>query len=351
MLEKPKELGYYMPAEWENHSAVWLAWPYGNITFPNIVDSIEESYCKIIKSLEGSEKVKLIVLNEIEKERIEKKLINFGIQISNIIFYIKDYADVWTRDYALLTLLKKEDNSSAFVKWHYNAYGKKHDPLFTDLLKDDKVFLSIIEESNFKIFKTEIVLEGGAIESNGKGVIMTTEQCLLNENRNKGLSKEDMENYLKDYLGADIILWLKDGLTNDHTDGHIDEVARFVSPNTIVCSYEDNINDINFSILDNNFKILENSKDMEGNKFNIIKLPMPHMNYDNGEKAPVSYTNFYIGNNIILMSVFNDPNDKKAKDILQSVFKNHKIIEIDCTKIIYGGGAIHCITMQEFSKI
>ena len=349
MIEIPKELGYYMPAEWEKHSAVWLAWPYGDITFPGILDEIEKKYCEIIKSLEDSEKVKLIVRNEEEKNRIEKMLIDFGVQIENVIFFIQDYADVWTRDYAPITLFNKDTKDIAFVKWHYNAYGKEEDPLFIDLLKDDKVFLNILDEKENKIFKGDMVLEGGAIESNSKGTIMATEQTLFNPNRTS-LDREGVENNLKYYLGIDNIIWLKEGLMNDHTDGHIDEVARFVAEDTIVASYEEDESDPNFSILDNNFKILENAIDQDGNKFKIIKLPMPHMNYDNGEKAPVSYTNFYIGNSIVLMSIFNDKNDKKAMDIVQSIFPDRKVVGVDCSKIIYGGGAIHCITMQEYFR-
>ncbi len=346
MNEKPKELGFYMPAEWEKHSAVWLAWPYDNTTFPNLVPEVEKTYCQIIKSLEESEKVNLIVLDK-DKERVKKILADAELNLDNITFYIEDYVDVWTRDYTPITILNKTENKLAFVKWNYDAYGKGHDPYFSDLLKDDKVFDNILSTSEGEIFRPGIVLEGGAIDSNGNGTILTTEQCLLNLNRNSKLTKEQNEEYLKNYLGADNVIWLKDGLINDHTDGHIDEIARFVASDTIVCAYEDDQNDPNFVILDLNYKILERAVDKNGNKFKVIKLPMPHMNYDNGEKAPVSYANFYIGNTVILMSVFNDVNDDKAKEIIQSLFKNHKVIGIDCSKVIYGGGAIHCMTMQQ----
>lgn len=346
MSKTPKELGYQMLAEWEKHSSVWLAWPYDNTTFPNMIREVEDKYCEMIKALEGSEKVNLIVLEK-DKERIEKILIGSGVNIDNLTFFITEYADVWTRDYTPITLSNKNNNEKAFVKWNYDAYGKRHDPFFADLVRDNDVFNNILKNKDVKIFKPGMVLEGGAIESNGNGTILTTEQCLL-KNRNPELNKEENEKYLRDYLGIENIIWLKEGLVNDHTDGHIDEIARFVSSDTIICAYEEDVNDPNFKILENNFKILENAIDKNGNKFKIIKLPMPHMNYDNGEKAPVSYTNFYIGNSVVLMSVFNDINDKKALDIIQSVFKNHKIISIDCSKIIYGGGAMHCMTMQEY---
>ncbi len=348
MIEIPKELGYYMPGEWEKHSAVWLAWPYGSITFIKNLKEVEEDYCKIIKILQDSENVNLIVLNNTEKERIIVKLLQNQVDLEKVKFYIEDYADVWTRDYAPIDLFNKNKKDRAFVKWNYNAYGKKDDPLFTDLLKDDKVFLSILNEKENKIFKPDAVLEGGAIESNGNGTVLTTEQCLLNPNRNKELDKGRTEIYLKAYLGAENVIWLNEGLVNDHTDGHVDEVARFVNSNTIVCAYEKEKNDPNYIILNSNYKILKNAKDKNGKKFNIIKLPMPHMFYDDGEKAPVSYANFYIGNSIVLMSLFNDPNDKIAMKIMKSTFPKHKVLGIDCSRIIYGGGAIHCITMQEY---
>lgn len=347
MLKIPKEFGFYMPAEWEKHSAVWLAWPHDNTTFPDMIPDIEKMYCQIIKDLENSEKVNLIVLDIETENKVKTLLKDFDVNLNNVVFFIQDYADVWVRDYAPITLLNKKNDSSAFVKWDYNAYGKKDDPFFADLLKDDNVFNNILENQKYEVFKPEIVLEGGAIESNGEGTLITTEQCLLNPNRNIELDKGRTEIYLKAYLGVENIIWLKDGLINDHTDGHIDEIARFVSRDTIVCAYEKDKKDSNFVILNDNFKILKSVKDQNGNKFNIIKLPMPHMNYSNGEKAPVSYTNFYIGNSVILMPVFNDLNDKKAIKIIQSLFKNHKIVEIDCSKLIYGGGGLHCITMQQ----
>lgn len=345
MQKTPKELGFYMPAEWEKHSAVWLAWPHDETTFPNLIPEIEKSFCEIIKSLEGSDKVNLIVL-ENSKDRINKMLIDYGVDMNNVIFFIEDYADVWTRDYTPITILNKQSGKQAYVKWSYDAYGKGHDPYFADLVKDGEVFDRILGGKGHEIFRAGIVLEGGAIDSNGCGTILTTEQCLL-MNRNLDITKEDNEKYLKDYLGVEDIIWLKNGLVNDHTDGHIDEVARFVSPDTIVCSYEDDKNDLNYSILEENYSILINHENKDGSKFKVIKLPMPHMNYSDGEKAPVSYANFYIGNSVVLMSVFNDENDKIAKKIIQSLFPNHKVVGIDCTKIIYGGGAIHCMTMQQ----
>jgi agmatine deiminase len=344
MVETPRELGFYLPAEWEKHSAIWLAWPNDETAFPNLMKEVEQDYCQIIKSLEDSEKINLIITLD-KNERVKKLLQDSGINLNNITFFNADHNDVWVRDYMPTFVVNQ--NEVRAVKWNYNGYGKSDDPYFVNLLKDNQVFPEINKNLDFKIFEPNIILEGGAIEVNGKGTLITTEQCLLNLNRNSNLNKEQTEKYLKDYLGVNNIIWLKEGLINDHTDGHIDELAKFVNSNTIVCAYEDNKNDPNFSILDDNFQTLENSLDHDGNKFNLIKLPMPHMNYDNGEKAPVSYTNFYIGNSVVLVPTYKDPNDQKALEIIQSCFRDRKVIGIDCSNIIYGGGAIHCITMQQ----
>lgn len=334
-----------MPAEWEKHSAVWLAWPYDETTFSKGIERAEKTFCKIIKSLEGSEKVNLIVLNNQMQNRAENLLKNFEVDLANVVFHIVDFADVWIRDYGPFFLINRGQNNLAWVKWGYNAYGKAEDPYFTDLLRDNEVFN--ILNPNGKKFISKMVLEGGSIDVNGVGTLLTTEQTLLNKNRNPDLSKQQIEEYLNDYLGASKIIWLPKGLVNDHTDGHIDDIAKFAGPNKILCAYEENIEDENFKILDDNYQVLKNSTDQDGKLFELIKLPMPHMKYDDGLKAPVSYCNFYIGNEVILVPTFNDPNDSKALEIIQSCFKDRKAIAIDCSEIIYGGGAIHCITQQQ----
>jgi agmatine deiminase len=342
---------FIMPAEWEKHSAVWLAWPYDEITFPKRVAIVEQRYCEIIKALAKSEKIKLIILNEEVKLRVQKMLLDFGIDLNQVDFFIANYVDVWTRDYGPIFLTDK-DNSLAWVKARYNGYGKAEDPYYGVLLKDNDVFNNQILLSGQK-FDLDMVLEGGSIEIDGKGNLITTEQCLLNPNRNPNLTKQQIENNLKKYFGINNIIWLKQGLINDHTDGHIDDVARFVSPSKILCAYEDNVSDENYERLSENFKILENSFDQNGNKFEIIKLPMPHMNYEDGEedfsgkKAPVSYANFFIGNKTVLVPIFNDKNDEEAISIIKSCFPNREVIGIDCRDLIYGGGTIHCITQQQ----
>ena len=326
---------YRFPAEWEPHSAVWLAWSYDKITFgtlnqkDNKMDEgrlarVEKEFMKIIDALKESEQVNLIVRDKAEHSDILK----------NVRMFETDYADVWTRDY-IPTFAKSANGKLVAVKWNYNAYGEK----FAGLIKDNHVWGKINTELNINTVEPKIVLESGAIETNGNGVLLTTLQCLIK--RNPHLSKEDYEKVFAKFLGITKVIWLKGGLVNDHTDGHIDDIAKFVAPNKILCAYEDNTEDENYEILKNNFETLEREN------FELIKLPMPHMNYDDGKKAPASYANFYIGNSVVLVPTYNDPNDEKALKIIQSCFPNRKVIGINCKDLIYGGGAIHCMTQQQ----
>lgn len=330
-----------MPAEWKHHKSTWLAWPYDPITFPNRVKKVEKIFTSIIYYLHQNELINLLVLDDIMQTKATKKLTAHNINIDKIIFHKTNYADVWLRDYGPTFVNNK--NKSAWIKWNYNAYGNK----FPDLLKDNQVFLNLKSKIRKPMVTSDIFMEGGAIEVSGEGVLLTTEECLLNPNRNPKLNKKQTENYLKKYLGVSKIIWLKKGIINDHTDGHIDEVARFVNANTIICAYEDNKHDPNFTILDNNWRALQKAADQNGNPFNLIKLPMPKVDYDNGERAPASYANFYIANDLVLIPQFNDKNDERALTVMKRIFPQHMVIGIDCTDLIYGGGTIHCITQQE----
>lgn len=326
---------YRMPAEWEPHDAVWLAWPYDKITFgslnqknnklnPERLAKVEKKFIKIIDALKDSEQVNLIVRNK--KEHSDA--------LPHARMFEADYADVWTRDY-IPTFVKNQEGKLAAIKWNYNAYGEK----FAGLIKDNDVWPKINAELNINTVEPGIILEAGAIEINGAGILVTTEQCLLK--RNPHLSKQDYEKAFAEFLGITKVIWLKVGLVNDHTDGHIDDVAKFVATNKILCGYEDDPADENFETLKNNFETLEKAG------LEVIKLPMPHMRYNDGKKAPVSYVNFYIGNSVVLVPSYNDPNDKKALEIIQSCFRDRKAVGIDCRDLIYGGGALHCLTQQQ----
>jgi agmatine deiminase len=343
-------VNYKMPAEWEPHKAIWLSWPHDEISFPNRVGKVQNDVVKIISAIHQSEQVELFVLDEQMQAQASAMLLAAAVDLTKVTFRIANYMDGWMRDCGPIWV-KDADGKATLVKWIFNQWGGK----FPDLLPDDALPYKIKGWLNLKMEQPELVLEGGAIDVNDAGLCLTTEQCVLNENRNGGKTKLDVEKFLADYLGVKKTIWLFEGLINDHTDGHIDELARFVGPNKIVCAYEDNEKDENYAILKNNYETLVGATNLEGKPFEIIKLPMPHKNFEgvaagvsgSDAKAPVSYTNFYIGNTVVLAAVYNDPNDQKALDIIRSCFPDRKVVPIDCSDIIYGGGAVHCMTQQE----
>lgn len=341
------QLSLRMPAEWEPHEAMWIAWPYDEISFPDLA-KVEAAIVAVIQAISVTERVELLVLSEAMQRRAEQMLAQAGVDLKRIRFRTMEYANAWMRDCGPI-FVKNSEGEILLTKWGFNVWGNK----FPDLLIDQHIPEAVQSWLNLPMVTIESILEGGAIDVNGKGMCLTTEQCLLNPNRNPGMSKTEMEAVLREYLGVEKAIWLKNGLYNDHTDGHIDEIARFVNENTIVCAYEDNPEDENYQTLHENFTQLTLAVDLSGRPFNVVKLPMPHIYYasdkpfEGGEKAPVSYTNFYIGNGVVLAAVFNDPNDEAALNILRSVFPQHKVVAIDCSDIIYGGGAIHCLTQQQ----
>lgn len=336
-----------MPAEWEPHAAMWIAWPHDEISFPNL-PKVKEAILQIIRAISPFEKVELLILDDAMLQEAKEKLRDSGIELTQISFRQTDYMNAWMRDCAPL-FVKNNQGQLLLTKWIFNAWGNK----FPDLLKDQNVPDAVQQWLNLEMINIPLVLEGGAIDVNGQGVCLTTEQCLLNVNRNPNKSKVEIEQYLSEYLGISKTIWLKEGLYNDHTDGHIDEIARFVNEDTIVCAYEENVDDVNYQILEQNYQQLKNASDINGKPFKVVKLPMPHVYYEPEKtfeektRAPASYTNFYIGNSVVLAAVFKDPNDQAALEILQLLFPKHKVIPIDCSEIIYGGGAIHCLTQQQ----
>ncbi|MGQ0772156.1 MAG: agmatine deiminase family protein [Nitrososphaerota archaeon] len=347
LRETPKRLGYSMPAEWEKHEATWLAWPHDPVTFPGRVKKVEEVYVRIISALHKNENVNLFVKDINAKARVAKILEKRGIDLHKINLHVWDYVDVWFRDYGPIFVVNKETNELAFVHWIFNAWGDK----YNDLKKDTQIPSIINNSLQLGNFRPGIVLEGGAVDVSGNGTILTTEQCLLNGNRNPHLSKDEIERYLRNYFGASNIIWLKGGVEGDDTDGHIDNLARFVNPKTILCAYEEDKNDENHQILKENYEILLNAVGPDGNKFKITKLPMPLSVRTNvrGKKTrlPASYLNFYVANKVVLVPTYKHKNDRVALKIIQDAFPNRKVVGIDCRDLIYGMGAIHCVMQQQ----
>ncbi len=337
-----REQGFIMPAEWEKHDAIWLAWPYDPTTFPDRVERVETTYVQIIKEIHTGEHVNLFVTGESMKKHATRLLKGAGVDLGRVSFFVFDYADVWFRDYGPI-FVKNQRHELAMVHWNFNAWGDKYETL----LKDKEIPQVINQKLALQCFEPGMVLEGGSIDVNGKGTVLTTEQCLLNSNRNPQLNKQQIERFLSDYLGVRHFIWLKRGILGDDTDGHIDDLARFVNSTTVVCAYQDDPNDEDYAVLKENYEILTHSVDQDGNRLNVIKLPMPKLQSDAWEPLPASYTNFYIGNEKVLVPIFNHQNDQKALSILQELFPNRKVVGIVCVDLVYGFGTIHCISQQQ----
>jgi agmatine deiminase len=337
----PKKLGFSMPAEWDPHDAVWLAWPHDTETFSDI-PAVEEAYLRIISALSPGERVNLLVRDRTMAQRVRALLNGAGIDPRRVILHPFDYADVWFRDYGPIFVVNRADHSPGMVAWEFNAWGNK----YPGLVRDSRIPSCMNNRLGLPLFRPGIVLEGGSIDVNGRGTILTTEQCLLNPNRNPGLSKGEVESYLHEFLGASTAIWLKGGIAGDDTDGHIDDVARFVNPSTIVYGVEEDEGDENYRILRENERILGKALDQDGNPLDIIPVPMPGR-LGEAARFPASYLNFFIGNRAVLVPVFSDPNDEKALGILREVFPGREVMGIDCRALVEGMGAIHCITQQQ----
>ncbi|MDP6625107.1 MAG: agmatine deiminase family protein [Nitrospinota bacterium] len=339
----PSSLKYRMPAEWEEHEAIWLSWPHDSTDYPNGLDKVQETYIQIIKAISIFERVKLCVKDNGLINKVKGLLRKENVELGNIVFHVINYNDIWIRDYGPIFIVNQNEKKLAMTHWIFNAWGDKYVEL-----KNDTIIPSIINQSmKIPCFTPGIVLEGGSIDVNGKGTLITTKQCLLNERRNPNLSGKEIEFCLMEFLGVEKIIWLNEGIAGDDTDGHIDDIARFVNPTTLLCAYENDKDDENHDILKNNYEILKKSTDQNGNKFTIIKLPMPGFVGDKKARLPATYTNFYIGNNVVLVPVFGHKNDQFAMDIIQDCFPTRKIVGIDCLELVHGLGTIHCISQQQ----
>jgi agmatine deiminase len=342
----PAQLGYRMPAEWEPHLATWFTWPRPDgISFPGKYEPVPKVYAELIKNLIPGEEVHINVWDGEMEERARGLLAREGVSSPRIFFHHFPAYEPWCRDHGPIFLTRDQGGkrSRAIVDWVYNAWGGKYPPF--DL--DDAVPQHIAKYRDLPLFQPGIVMEGGSIEVNGAGTVLTTEACLLNPNRNPDLSKEQIEQYLRDFLGASQILWLGEGIVGDDTDGHIDDLSRFVDPNTIVTVVEEDPADENYQILQENLARLRTLKNLRGEPFRIVELPMPGLLEFESQRLPASYANFYIANGIVLVPAYRDKNDAKALEILQRVCPGRQVVGIDSTELIWGLGSFHCISQQE----
>lgn len=340
----PRSLGYAMPAEWAPHRATWLAWPHNRETWPSQLGRVQEIWLQMIVALAPHERVCLLVNDSQTESAVAARLRATDAVMRNISFLRIATVDVWMRDYGPTFVTRNvKEKPIALNDWVFNGWGGKYE----GYEQDDRVAKQIAAQLDVPSFAHPVILEGGSIEVNGAGICLTTSQCLLNKNRNPGMSQGEIEQFLKDALGVNQVIWLGDGIAGDDTDGHIDDIARFVSPNTVACVREANARDENYAPLEENFERLMAARGENGGKLEVASLPCPAPLCCNGTRLPASYANFYIANETVLAPVFGDPADAGALGLLQELFPGRKVIGLQCTDIVAGLGAIHCVTQQE----
>ncbi len=339
--QTPKQLGFRFPAEWEKHKATWLSYPHKEASWPGKIESIFPAYNLFIKELAETEKVHINVNDTKKQLLIEEQLRLDNTKTENIRFHLFETNDAWIRDHGPSFLINQK-GEKALVNWEYNAWGGKYE---SDL--DNLIPQKIGDLLGLPVFNTGIVMEGGSIDVNGKGDLITSKSCLLNPNRNPQLSQKEIENKLCNYYGVENIIWLQDGIVGDDTDGHIDDMTRFVNKDTLITMVEEDRNDDNYEILQNNLKLLKTFRLSDGKQPNIVEIKMPKAVYYQGERLPASYANFYICNKKVIVPTYRCSQDDKAIYTFEEVFKDRQIIGIDSSDIIWGLGSFHCLSQQE----
>jgi len=336
MADSPASLGYRMPAEWERHDATWLSWPKDPNTFPpEILPKVESAYVKMVKALAGHEEVRVMVNGAGEQSRVSSLLGGAG----EVSVRVLRTVDVWVRDYGP-TYVRGSD--VAQVKWVFNAWGNKYD----DLLPDEQAGVRMAESTGLRTFRPWVVLEGGSIDVNGRGSVLTTRQCLLNPNRNPALDKQQLESVLGANLGVSNVIWLGQGIEGDDTDGHVDDIARFVGPREVLVASEEKKTDANHDPLEEGRRVLESASDEAGRKLKVTQIPMPKPVSAPDGRLPASHLNFYIGNGVVLVPTFGGESDRGAIRALEGLFPRREVVGIDCRALVYGLGTLHCVTQQ-----
>ena len=340
----PREQGYFFPAEFAPHVATWLSWPHKEASWPGKIHTIFPSYAKFIKELVKGEEVKINVANKAMQEFAIQILEKEQVDLSRVHFFMHPTNDAWCRDHGPAFLINPTATQpKAIVDWGYNAWGDKYPPY--DL--DDVIPTLIANHYNYPVFHPGIVMEGGSVEFNGKGTVLTSTACLLNPNRNPHLNQQQIEHYLCAYYGVEQVLWVDEGIVGDDTDGHIDDTVRFVNEDTVLTVVETNRADENYSLLQHNLQQLKSMRLLNGKQLNIVEIPMPEPLFYEGQRLPCSYANFYIANNAVIVPVFNTKNDERALQLIQECFPSREVVGIDSTDIIWGLGSFHCLSQQE----
>lgn len=333
-----------MPAEWETHAATWLAWPHNADTWSSHLERVRSTWVEMIAALVPVERVELLLNDACAESEATRLLCARGVDLDGVRCHRISTVDVWIRDYGPTFLVRQvAADPLAFINWTFNAWGKK----YGDYVDDDAVVSRMNRFLGLPSFRPGMVLEGGSIDVNGVGTLLTTEQCLLNANRNKNLTRERIEELLGACLGVDNVIWLEGGVAGDDTDGHIDNLARFIDSRTVVCVVEEDTDDENYAVLRENYRRLMGAKDLVGQALRVVALPQPDPVWESGNRLPASYANFYIANQTVLVPLFGGSKDALAMEILAGAFPRHRLVGIDALALIHGLGGIHCVTQQQ----
>ncbi|HMH20716.1 MAG TPA: agmatine deiminase family protein [Puia sp.] len=343
-VSTPRQQGYFFPAEFAPHVATWLSWPHKEASWPGRILSIYPYYSRFIKELALGEKVCINVNDEATRAFAVSCLSAAGVNMDQVKFFFHPTNDAWCRDHGPAFLIKPgADIPKVIVDWNYNAWGNKYPPF--DL--DDVVPTLVGKALNIPVYHPGIIMEGGSVDFNGKGTLITSTCCLLNKNRNPQLSQAQIETYLKDYYGVEQVLWVKDGIVGDDTDGHIDDTVRFVNEDTVITVIEEDKGDENYALLQQNLSDLKKMRLADGRQLNIAELPMPDAVIYEDQRLPASYANFYIANQSVIVPTFRCDKDEKALEIIAGCFPDRRVTGIDSTEIIWGLGSFHCLSQQE----
>jgi agmatine deiminase len=358
----PAAVGYRMPAEWEPHDATWLAWPHERTDWPGKFAPIPWVYADIVRHLARVERVRILVQDRAEERAARRILQKSGADLAAVDFFVAPTNRGWTRDFGAIFVKRygagreilhaaQNDNIEgvAATKWRFNAWAK-----YDDWQKDDAAMRRVLPKLKMPVWLPRyrgrlVVLEGGSIEVNGAGTLLTSEECLLSgeQVRNPGFERADWEAIFRDYLGATNVLWLGRGIAGDDTHGHVDDLARFVDPTTVVTVVEFDRSDANYEPLQENLVRLREMKDQDGRPLRVETLPMPQPVWFDGQRLPASYANFYIANKIVLVPTFSDPHDRAALNTLAALFPDHEVIGIGARDLVLGLGTVHCMTQQQ----
>ncbi len=344
----PNALGFHMPAEWDAHEATWLGWPHELTDWPGKFAPIPWAFAEIVRHLSQVERVYLLIENREAESRVRTILKKCGANLAAVDFFRIPTDRGWMRDSGPICV-KDSPGEVAYTNWLFNGWAK-----YSNHKKDAAVVSAANRKLKRRLWQPmhngkRVVLEGGSIDVNGRGTLLTTEECLLSktQERNPGFTREDYAEVFKSYFGVTNVLWLKNGIAGDDTHGHVDDLARFVNPTTVVTVVESDSSDANYAPLRENLALLKNMKDQDGRPLRVDTLPMPAPVYFDGQRLPASYANFYIANKIVIVPTFNDPNDRVALNTLANLFPGREIAGIACRDLVLGLGTLHCMTQQQ----